>query len=128
MRTRPTHRQQGKALVWTIALLAIAAAGWWYFLPQTLPAPVRRWLPSPNGAAEVYKWRDEKGRLQLTSTPPADRPYETLRYDPKLNVVPSTASSTIQSPGLTPAGWKPATFRPPIFPLKLKFRIGQGVF
>jgi len=27
--------------------------------------------------------------VHFTSTPPTDRPYETLRYDPKMNVVPS---------------------------------------
>ncbi|MEP6939115.1 MAG: DUF4124 domain-containing protein [Rudaea sp.] len=88
------QRQRGKVIVWLIAVLAAIAAAWWYFLPQTLPASIRSALPaSPHAQAEVYKWRDAKGRLQLTSTPPADRPYETVRYDPKLNVLPSTATA-----------------------------------
>jgi len=86
------ERQRGKAVIWALVILAIAAGAWWYFLPQTLPAPIRAALPaSPNAHAQVYKWRDAKGRLQLTSTPPADRPYETVEYDPNLNVLPSAA-------------------------------------
>ena len=88
------ERQRGKAVVWALVIVAIAAAAWWYFLPQTLPASVRATLPaSPNAHAQVYKWRDAKGRLQLTSTPPADRPYETVEYDPNLNVVPAGAAA-----------------------------------
>ena len=82
--------QTGRALPWIFAALAVAASAWWYLAPRTLPAALRGLLPaSPNAVAEVYKWRDAKGRLQITSTPPTDRPYETLHYDPKLNVVPS---------------------------------------
>jgi hypothetical protein len=28
--------------------------------------------------------------VQLTDQPPSDRPYETIRVDPKQNVVPTT--------------------------------------
>lgn len=98
-RRTPPHRQRGKALIWAIGLLAALAAAWWYFLPQMLPAALRSALPhSPNARADVYKWRDAKGRLQLTSTPPADRPYETLHYDPNLNVVPGANPSTPAQP------------------------------
>ena len=96
---RATHRcalelQRGKAVVWVLGVVAVGAAAWWYFLPQTLPAPLRAALPaSPNAHAQVYKWRDAKGRLQLTSTPPADRPYETVEYDPNLNVLPAAATT-----------------------------------
>jgi hypothetical protein len=84
------RNQDGKAVLWVLALLVAAAAAWWYFAPQTMPGAVKAALPSsPNALPEVYKWRDAKGGLQITSTPPTDRPYETLHYDPKLNVVPS---------------------------------------
>ncbi len=80
-------------MLWVLAALVAAAAAWWYAAPQTLPSVVKAALPvSPNASPEVYKWHDARGRLQITSTPPADRPYETLRYDPKLNVVPSVTS------------------------------------
>ena len=36
----------------------------------------------------LYKWRDAKGGLHVTDTPPADRPYEIVRYDPNANVLP----------------------------------------
>jgi hypothetical protein len=89
--------QEGKAALWVLAALIAAAAAWWYAAPQTLPAAVKAALPaSPNASPEVYKWHDAKGRLQITSTPPSDRPYETLRYDPKLNVVPSVTPPPAQ--------------------------------
>jgi uncharacterized protein DUF4124 len=89
--------QDGKAVLWMLAALVAAAAVWWYAAPQTLPAVVKAALPaSPNALPEVYKWHDAKGRLQITSTPPGDRPYETLRYDPKLNVVPSVTPPPAQ--------------------------------
>lgn len=44
------------------------------------------------GVAPLYKWRDDKGRLHVTDQPPPDRPYETVRYDPKTNVVPGRTS------------------------------------
>ena len=90
-------RVRGRALPWALLLLAIATAAgaWWYYAPDTLPGFVKAQLPvSPKSNPVLYKWRDAKGRLQVTDTPPTDRPYETLRYDPKLNVVPSVAPPT----------------------------------
>lgn len=82
--------QSGRSLPLILAAIAIAASAWWYLAPQTLPTAIRTLLPSsPRAMPEVYKWRDDKGRVQITGTPPTDRPYETLRFDPKLNIVPS---------------------------------------
>lgn len=83
-----------KPAAWILAALFAATATWWYFAPQTLPTALRHALPvSPSAATNpsppLYKWRDAKGRLNVTDTPPADRPYETLRYDPNTNVVPA---------------------------------------
>ncbi|HSE13846.1 MAG TPA: DUF4124 domain-containing protein [Rudaea sp.] len=73
-----------------IVLALIAGFGWWYLAPDTLPDAVRKLLPASERANPVlYKWRDAKGRWNVTDTPPADRPYETLKYDPKTNVVPT---------------------------------------
>jgi hypothetical protein len=84
-------------LPWILVALAIAASAWWYLAPQTLPAALRGILPaSPKTVPEVYKWKDDKGRVQFTSTPPPDRPYETLHYDPNLNVVPSVTPPPAQ--------------------------------
>ncbi|MGH8172353.1 MAG: DUF4124 domain-containing protein [Rhodanobacteraceae bacterium] len=79
-------RLAGFALAVVVALAAL-----WYFSPQSLPA----WLTRPILAHSpanppLYKWRDAKGRLNVTDTPPVDRPYETLQYDPDANVVPGT--------------------------------------
>lgn len=85
-----------RAVVGLITLLAVAATAWWYFAPQTLPVAVRHAAPvSPNAqtaSPALYKWRDAKGRLNVTDVPPTDRPYETVRYDPNTNVVPGYRS------------------------------------
>ncbi len=95
-----TQRQHGRVLPWLLVALALAASAWWYFAPQTLPAAFRP-PPPPrpaNAIVPVYKWRDAKGNVQFTSSPPSDRPFETLRYDPKRNVVPSVIPPPPQPP------------------------------
>ena len=84
-------RQAGRVWPFMLAVLAlIAGYGWWYLAPDTLPEWARRNLPvSARANPVLYKWRDAKGRWTVTDTPPADRPYETLKYDPKTNVVPT---------------------------------------
>ena len=91
----PSFKTAGRASVPLLFLAALAAAGlaWWYLAPETMP----RWLTRPILSAQreappLYKWRDDKGRLQVTDKPPAGRPYETVRYDPDTNVVPGGAS------------------------------------
>jgi hypothetical protein len=91
---------RGGASAWLLVLLAAAAAAiaWWYFAPDSLPAPVKSLVPaSPRAAPPLYKWRDAKGGLHVTDVPPTDRPYETVRYDPNVNVVPS-----VMPPGTPP--------------------------
>ena len=93
-------RAQGGALPWLLALLAAAAglAAWWYFAPDTLPKSLTALAPpSPRAAPALYKWRDAKGGLHVTDVPPTDRPYETVRYDPNVNVVPN-----VMPPGSSP--------------------------
>jgi len=75
-----------------IILLAIAAAATacWYFAPGFLPDPLKALVPAlPKENPLLYKWRDAKGQPHVTDTPPIDRPYETLHYNPNTNVVPS---------------------------------------
>lgn len=85
------NAQSGRIWPAFALLLAGAAAyGWWYFAPDTIPDPVRKALPRSARANPVlYRWRDAKGHWNVTDTPPADRPYETLSYDPRTNVVPT---------------------------------------
>ncbi len=84
-------RQSGRVWPLLLVLVMLAAAyGWWYLAPDTLPDAVRRQLPvSAHSNPVLYRWRDAKGRTQVTDVPPADRPYETLHYDPRTNVVPT---------------------------------------
>ncbi len=88
----PYFSMHGRAGVLFLVLLAILAAGgaWWYFAPQSMPGWLARSVPAPPSLGPpLYKWRDAQGRLHVTDKPPTDRPYETVRYDPKTNVVPS---------------------------------------
>ena len=74
---------------WILLGLALVAVLISRFRPEWLPDPVAKRLPGSHGEAPpLYKWRDAKGHLNVTSTPPADRPYEIVRYDPRTNVVP----------------------------------------
>jgi len=89
---RRSYGADGRAsFVFSLVLALIAAgAAWWYFAPASMPAWLARSVPaSPKLGPPLYKWRDDKGRLQVTDKPPTDRPYETVRYDPNANVVPS---------------------------------------
>jgi hypothetical protein len=90
-----SHGAQGRAsflFTFLVALIA-AIAAWWYFAPASMPPWLARSVPaSPKLGPPLYKWRDDKGRLQVTDKPPADRAYETVRYDPTTNVVPSESS------------------------------------
>ena len=88
-------RQAGRAWPFLLVVLAAAAAGaWWYLMPDTLPDPVRKLLPvSERANPALYKWKDAKGHWNVTDVPPADRPYETLKYDPKTNVLPAAPTS-----------------------------------
>lgn len=72
-------------------LLVAGAAAWvWHYAPEHLPAEWRGRNPnSPDYAPQVYLWKDDQGRTQVTDQPPSDgRRYETVRIDPQTNVVP----------------------------------------
>lgn len=82
----------GRALVVVLLLLVFAVVGaWWYFAPESLPGPLKSWIPPPphKSAPTLYEWRDAKGRLNITDTPPMDRPFKTLHLDPNANVLPA---------------------------------------
>ncbi len=89
----------GRANVFVLFLLAVVAAvgAWWYFAPDTMPTLVRHQLPvSAKSNPTLYKWKDAKGGVHITDVAPTDRPFETLKYDPNTNVVP-----TVVPPGGT---------------------------
>jgi hypothetical protein len=85
-------RVEGRTTVIALIVLAIAAgaAAWWYFSPDTLPTVVKQQLPvSAKSNPTLYRWRDAQGGVHVTDVAPTDRPFETLHYDPKTNVVPT---------------------------------------
>lgn len=86
-------------LLAAIVLLGLAATWIWHHQPEHLPREWRRANPnSQDYMPEVYRWRDAQGRVQITDTPPVDRPYETVRIDPNRNLIPA---------GTPPSGPRP---------------------
>lgn len=80
---------KGSWLTGAAVTVVLALAAVWYFSPQSLPSWLTRSiLPHSSHNPPLYKWRDAKGRLNITDKPPVDRPYETVQYDPDANVVP----------------------------------------
>ena len=80
----------GTTLALAIVIGAVGIGAWWYVAPDTMPAIVKQQLPvSAKSNPTLYRWKDAKGALHVTDVPPADRPYETLHYDPNTNVVPT---------------------------------------
>jgi hypothetical protein len=91
-------RRQGGSIrpaVWVVLLVTagVVAGGWawWRYAPDSLPSFVKDHVPaSPEANPPLYRWRDDQGRVHVTDRPPEDgRPYETLRFNPDTNVVPS---------------------------------------
>ena len=94
-------QQSGRAWPLFLAIVLGLAAAWWYFAPDTLPTALRQAAPPSPGLEKnppaLYKWRNAAGQLHVTDVPPANRPYETVRYNPATNVVPA-----YHKPGETP--------------------------
>jgi hypothetical protein len=72
-----------------VIVLILAGVAWWTLAPSRVPTWLRRLVSGEARAPTLYKWRDAKGALHVTDTPPNDRPYETVRYDPDTNAMPS---------------------------------------
>lgn len=81
----------GRAMVMVLLLMLAAAGAWWYFAPGSLPGLLKAFIPPPahKSAPTLYEWHDAKGRMNITDTPPTDRPYKTLHLDPNANVLPA---------------------------------------
>ena len=89
---RTRRRQAGRVSMGL--LLGLGMLGglvlYWYTTPQDAPSWVRNWLPGlPEYTGPLYRWRDDKGREQITDKPPRNRPYETITYRTNTNVMPS---------------------------------------
>lgn len=76
-------------LGWAIVLGIVAGAAvvWWLGRSEDgMPAPAassaRPAGDTSRGAGPaLYRWRDDAGVLQVTDTPPRDRPYDTVDVD-----------------------------------------------
>jgi hypothetical protein len=87
-----------KPVHWLIALIAVAAAGWWglghpgYETREQRLARIEAQEQAVEAAKpKLYRWRDRNGVLQLTDTPPKGRKYEAVDVDAtaaRLNSVP----------------------------------------
>ncbi|MEO8161438.1 MAG: hypothetical protein ABI588_08450 [Arenimonas sp.] len=84
-----------------VALLAIAAVGWWaaghpgYETGEQAQARAAAQAQAIEAAKpKLYRWHDAKGALQITDTPPAGRKYELVDVEAtaaKLSEVPMSA-------------------------------------
>jgi hypothetical protein len=87
-----------------VLLLLVSGIGGWYFLhpeqlPEALQAKWSEWsaaspAPAREGASRLlYRWRDAKGVVQFTDTPPPDGvAYVPVYVDPNTNVLPPATS------------------------------------
>lgn len=88
---RGPRRQAGRAPAWLLIGLGLLGGlvMYWYTTPQEVPSWARDWLPGlPEYTGPLYRWRDDKGREQITDKPPKGRPYDTITYRADANVVP----------------------------------------
>ena len=86
------RRQRGALPMWLLIVLGGLLGGlvlYWYATPREAPSWVRGWLPGlPEYTGPLYRWRDDRGREQISDQPPKGRPYDTIRYRGDTNVVP----------------------------------------
>jgi len=82
-----------KKLAWVLVLGVIGVVSYAYVSPafrarlERLPGAdlLRKRTHGPR----LYKWRDRRGRWQISDTPPPQGiPYKVLRYPNDLNVLP----------------------------------------
>lgn len=50
-----------------------------------------------SGGETFYKWQDQYGIWQFTTTPPPSQPFETVETDPNANVIQSLSKDTIDT-------------------------------
>jgi hypothetical protein len=78
-----------RALWAVVAGLAVGGGTAWWLArdtPQQASAKRERASQAARQQAEdarpsLYRWRDAAGILQITDTPPTDRPYQRIEHD-----------------------------------------------
>lgn len=91
-----------KSLFRLLLLAVLVLGAIWWFKPEWLPWSGRKQvvgatqvqeLPLPPAAEtspKLYRWTDANGRVNVSDRPPADgTAYETVQYDPDVNVLPA---------------------------------------
>jgi len=81
-----------KFLLTLIVLVALGGAAYLYFYPDEA-ARYLAGTPLKNGLGNttrpLYQWKDDKGRWQVTDSPPPEgTPYERKQYPVDANVLP----------------------------------------
>jgi hypothetical protein len=94
-----------KAAHWFVALLALAAVAWWtlghpgYETREQRLARIEAEQQAVEAAKpRLYRWRDAKGVLQLTDTPPKGRKYQVVDLEAQENVNVIPMSEAINPP------------------------------
>ena len=88
-------RQHGRALVWLLVLVLIAAAMlvYWRAYPASAPAWLRDMVPALFVTrTKLYRWQDEAGNWHVSDTPPEGRDYEVVEYRSDANTLPPEAN------------------------------------
>lgn len=77
----------GWLILLVCALLTTAALWWWQ--PAMLQQTWQQIDQTISGASTLYRWKDARGREQVSDTPPTDgTPFETLNYQHNVNIMP----------------------------------------
>ena len=75
-----------------VAVVAVAAASWWLMghpgYETTEQALARLEASQKAAQPALYRWRDDKGVLQITDTAPKGRNYEKVALREDVNIVP----------------------------------------
>ena len=80
-----------KLVLALLALAVIAAAAYVHYYPEEAAhlvggTPLEKHIGTSR---PLYRWKDEKGQLQVTDyPPPPETPYEVKRYPLDANVLP----------------------------------------
>ena len=102
-----------KAGHWLVALLVLSALAWWtlghpgYETHEQRAARVEAQEQAAEAAKpKLYRWRDAKGTLQLTDTPPKGRKYEVVDLQAREddNVIPMSEAINPTPPPAPDAG------------------------
>lgn len=75
-------------LILLLAVLATVAAVWWW-QPAVVQQTWQQVDQQLSGKSTLYRWKDARGREQVSDTPPTDgTPFKELSYRHNVNIIP----------------------------------------